>query len=969
MAEDWKADVVAGVERWAAVEGGPSRAATWVDLGTGVPPDDGRLVVDTRDRRVAFLDACLAGELGPEHERAYPVDELRDEAGVLLLRLPAGLPEESRHLWGRAEPVVGSLLDGLRAAEPASLAAALAEKRPAGAPTSEAEVDGLVEGQVEAFRACLSPGLRLVWAPPGTGRSPVLARAIEALVQEGKRVLLVSTVDAAVDETLDAAVARMSPEEGVAVRLGPAREPIAAEASREVDEECVAVAAELRTTVELAPEIERLRADLDGFDEPSYRIAAARVAAGHTLDELRPHLQEAEAAADVARRGVVAATTELREALDAQAVLGPVRDALEHQHLAVDGLVALEGRQRALQEERDKLAAQEPPGRRARRQHRRLVEAADAELLRFAAAATPGRRRWLDVQLQARAVIGEHARSDVDAADLRAADAEDAVAVADEGYRHAREVLIRLRGEVDAAEARGEPTEDDRRLVADSEARELPGRHAHLQELVDRLNGAAALAARHRELVDQARAVRADAEVALVREARVVATTLTRSRVHPALVDAEFDVVLVDDAGVAPLAEVLLVLCRATTTAVVFGDFLQLGPAVPDDPSPEAQQWVRATCFSHLGIESPADVDAHDSCVALTQQSRFGAGLRRLANETGYERLRDVAEPHTDIVLIDVSTIPDLAGVRPGSVDGRWSAAGAVLARALAERHVRDGPVGIVAPDVVQADVTLAALRDRDLIAGTAVGPVPALQGREFPTVVFDLVAGDGGPRTFGAGITLARDRLYLIADGVVDGPLRAAVERGEVRTWNAAALLGSAEPPAGDATFTEVSELLRADVHDGGELERHLGAAQRSVWVWAPWSADQNLGTLLGDAAGRGASVHVFASPDEELPPATGVTVVRSDHEHGRLVVVDGQAVLLGDTGRPVTMVGPAFAGRLLAELQAEWTGEPRTCSECGEPMEVRRGGTADVQWQCPQCQVGIPGQWLEVTASPAVS
>jgi hypothetical protein len=954
MAARWSAGAVAGVERWAAAEDGPDGASTWVDLGTAVPRDDGRLVVDARDRRVAFLDVCLAGERGPDHEPGHPVEELRDEAGVLVVRPQAGWPPECRHLWGRVGPVVGPLLEGLRAPGAAPLAKALARKRLAGSPTAATQADGLAEEQLEAFRACLSAGLRLVWAPPGTGKVQVLACAVEALVRAGRRVLLVAARDEAVDEVLEAAVARMSPEPGVVVRIGAGRDPAVAAASEEVDGECAAVAARLREIAALAPEVEHLRAELDGFDEPAYRIAAARVTAGHTLDELRPRLREAEAAAETARRAFVAAATELGEALEAQRVLGLVRDAFEHQRLAVEGLAALEARQRALQEERDALAGQEPEGMRARRQHRRLLDEAGAELRRFAAAAAAGRRRWLDVQLHARAVIGEHTRSEIADADRRAAEAEEAVAAADERYRSAREVMIRLRGEVDAAETRGAATDEDRRLVTDSVLRGLPERHARLYGLLHRRKDAAALEERHRELTDRARTLRAEAEERLVRDARVVATTLLRSRVHPALTAATFDVVLVDDAGAVPLAEVLLALRRAGTTAVVFGDFRQLGPAVPDDPAREVQRWVRATCFSHLGIADPADVDAREGCLALTGRSGLG---------TGYEQLREAAEAGTEIVLVDVSTVPGLAAARPGSVAGKWSAAGAVLACALAERHRRDGTVGVVAPDVVQADVTLAAFRDRGLVAATAVGPVRALQGREFATVVADLVAGDGGPQALGAGIAPARDRLYLIADGVADGPLREAVERGDIRTWSAAALLGVAEPPADDATFGEVAELLRAGVHGEEAFEGHAADARRSVWVWAPWPGDAD--AALEAAARRGVRVRVFAAPGEEVRAGT---VIRSDHGHGGLVVVDEQVVLLGAGERVVAVPGAAFAHRLLAELQAEWTGEPRPCDRCGEPMEVRRGDAADARWHCPGCDLAIPEQRHAPAETPVV-
>lgn len=76
---------------------------------------------------------------------------------------PPDPPEYSRH-------VLDGLLDRLRAAGPAPLAQALAERRLAGAPTSEAEADGLAGTQAEAVRACLSPGLRAVWARPAPAR-------------------------------------------------------------------------------------------------------------------------------------------------------------------------------------------------------------------------------------------------------------------------------------------------------------------------------------------------------------------------------------------------------------------------------------------------------------------------------------------------------------------------------------------------------------------------------------------------------------------------------------------------------------------------------------------------------------------------------------------------------------------------------------------------------------------------------
>jgi hypothetical protein len=45
----------------------------------------------------------------------------------------------------------------------------------------------LVGNQPDVYRACLSPGVRLVWGSPGTRKAQVLAWAIHDLVDNSKR--------------------------------------------------------------------------------------------------------------------------------------------------------------------------------------------------------------------------------------------------------------------------------------------------------------------------------------------------------------------------------------------------------------------------------------------------------------------------------------------------------------------------------------------------------------------------------------------------------------------------------------------------------------------------------------------------------------------------------------------------------------------------------------------------------------
>ena len=228
MAADWSAEVIEAVERWIATKPERGNVRELADIGPATPHRDGWLVLDLRASRTnpdSLGEPCFAGERGPDHEPSYPVEELRNVDGVLMLREPPGLPSQRRYLWARSMSprfLLEKLRDGLRPQAPRPWRRRWRRSGSAGTPTAGADAVGLLDAQAEAFRACLSPGVRLVWGPPGTGKTQVLARAIEELVRAGKRVLLVSTANVAVDNALHAVLPRLPQRPGVAIRVGPA---------------------------------------------------------------------------------------------------------------------------------------------------------------------------------------------------------------------------------------------------------------------------------------------------------------------------------------------------------------------------------------------------------------------------------------------------------------------------------------------------------------------------------------------------------------------------------------------------------------------------------------------------------------------------------------------------------------------------------------------------------------------------
>lgn len=1050
----WKAEAIGAIEHWLTLLPGSSGQQRWKPIGEAKDSAEaGWLVLDRRGDPIkldTLDDLCFAGDGGPDVATAYPIEAFRQVDGLLLVKEPHGLPKRSRTVWTKSMSVrllIEKLLSGLRESGKTPIADALAAGRLAtGSMRRIPEPPGLVGAQVDAYRACLSPGVRLVWGPPGAGKTKVLARAIEDLIEAGKRVLLVSTANVAVDNALHAVVKAMRPVRGIAVRVGPAQvaeiannpdvhlQQLVAAASTEVDGQLRTVGRQLAELDDVVGKIAALSEQVGDFDPASYRTALGRIENGRDFDELGQRIRDSEQVWEKASQQAAVKRTTAQHALSEWERISDARQALRKADELTAELnrLATDRKSKQVDVTSARLRLADARGWRATRKAKRALDNAVEALRTFDQLAESQQRQLSELIATHNASAQPVTRNYVATMDAELRSARTAADEADKAETAAQSQLRELRTRRQTVRDKGLPSDNDHEFVRRSLAADLPtifdqlerlrAQHRHTTTQRGKLEEV------HRQLVDRSRKLRRDAEGQLIEEAKLVATTLARSRMHPALAKANFDVVLVDEAGAATLAEVLLALCRATTTSVLFGDFLQLSPVqekkIKDSAHMQLRRWVLPNPFTHVGIRTPDDARDNPGCVTLLHQFRFGASLRQLANDVIYEVLRDAGElpgvaarPDTEIVLVDVASIGELAQIRRSGGSSGWWPAGLVLSRALAEHHLPiDGEVGIVTPYTVQRDATLAGLRDRGVVAGVSVGTVHAFQGREFPTVVFDLVedghgwvakarrdAGaweDDGVRLFGVGITRAQHRLYLISDlGAVSkaahGPLAALTQarrRGQVHLWSAAALLGLAEPKPEfvNSAFTQVSDMLRqlvtvTDISDEktfyAELQQQLRSATHRVWMWSPWISTRarQVVPLIAETIARGVDVRVFIRPDtdrnmakdwaqRELPAlfASGATVIRSDHEHRKIVVIDERIVLFGSLNPlsnslasntreiMLTLVGSEFAHRLLDELHAQDLGTVHSCSQCGRPCEVKRAGGKSTSWSwyCTSCR-----------------
>jgi hypothetical protein len=827
----WREEVDVVLQAWIASEGGGGKGGRrWqrVGLAREAGPS-GQFVVDVRSTGLTADQADDLRLAGSDAKRildeGFPVMDVTFEGELLRLRVAehASLPEA--HLWRhKQEPgfLLKKLREGIAGLTDAGLAGLLARGEPGGKPLSaQARVPAWLEnGQENAYRACLGKGLFLVWGPPGTGKTRVLRSAIGDLLAAGKRVLLVSGTNIAVDNALHETLKERQFAPGEIVRVGPPQLPEIANDPRvslplmvrdllaEVEQERRAAAGDLGEMNDRKERLEALQSQLAGFDPAAYDSAVVLLGRpGQSVAELSAALDRCVEAASQEVPALDSARATRDAALADVAAARPVRDYWT----AIDGLAAEQAEverdatraeARALKANNAALDAQDAaatltePNGKVRRRNRAAYAAAQQDLneklraldgLRAAADEARGiadaTRRDTGREIARLAAGAPLSREEIQRRDDDAALAEERV----RALERARHALLaerdRLSGALNAARAA-------QGLVAHCDQRGWPALHAEASEL----RGATArdsarrrsVQEHHDELQNKYEAMEKDARGEIIAAASLVATTLARFRIVKPVYEGAYDVVLIDEAGAASLPEVLLAVAKAGTCAVLLGDFMQLGPVLPSElersERPEIKKWLFTDAFRHCAIATPEQARRHPSCVVLDTQHRFGPDVTDLANRIAYGGLlkagagvRAHGEEDPELVLIDTDTLGDLTEVQreDGGVKGWW-AAGLLLSRVLVERHRDVGEeVGVVVPYGLQAEATLEALRDVEAGGPLAeVGTAHKFQGREFPVVVFDTVETRlGGPgwvarATLGDGNSWHRDgvRLFNVA-------------------------------------------------------------------------------------------------------------------------------------------------------------------------------------------------------------
>jgi hypothetical protein len=760
----WRDEIDTALQAWIEALGGSRGAQGWRRVGTARPTEQpGSYTVDIRGAELTADQVDSLRLAGPEEEsvrRGLPVMVAEADGELLRVRVAEFAAPAQLYLWRlKQQPtfLITALRDRLGDLTDAGFAGRLARGELGGIPAPVTS-PSLLAAQADAYRACLGSGLWLVWGPPGTGKTRVLQAAISDLITKGKRVLLVSGTNIAVDNALLGVVRARRHQLGDIVRVGPPQ-------LREIaDDPQVCLQLMMQTRLSQVEERRRnvamallemnrrherqsdLESRLAGFDLAAHESAVTLLAQpGHTVAQTSSAVAECELTAGQDQRAIEDARTERDKAAALAAAAEPDRALWatveeEEADLALVEEAARRAEARALVAhnacasiEEEIAVLRQPSGkvrlrdRGALRTVERRLDAKRPERDQLRADALSARRTADSFRQDAeRRIATLAAQTRISRDELR-----DRETIASEAQRLLTQLelaqsamldqLTRLRDDLVAARNAEE-------LVAACARRGWPEMYAQLEvarrEVTQDNERRPALEAQHTELHEEYGRLARDAQGEIIKAARLVATTLARFRTTKAVVDGKYDVVLIDEVGAATLPEVLLAVSKASECSVLLGDFMQLGPVLPSalDAKDRAdiRRWLMTDVFRHCGISTPAQALQHESCLVLDTQHRFGPHIMQLANLLAYDDVlkagagvRSHAEDDPEIVLIDTDGLGDLAQVHRIRRNSGWWAAGLLLARALVELHTENGEsTGVITPYAYQAQATLEALRD-----------------------------------------------------------------------------------------------------------------------------------------------------------------------------------------------------------------------------------------------------------------
>jgi len=285
-------------------------------------------------------------------------------------------------------------------------------------------------------------------------------------------------------------------------------------------------------------------------------------------------------------------------------------------------------------------------------------------------------------------------------------------------------------------------------------------------------------------------------KVSILSEAKLVATTLTKSYISKEIEKIDFDILIVDEVSMAPLPMLYWAASKAKKGITIVGDFKQLPPiAVADEET--AKKWLKRNIFNVLELDSVSKAVANPDKVKLLDiQYRMNPLISEIPRTWIYENmLKDDPSTKNKVVTDPLSgnapiCLVDTSSHNPwcSQLDsGRFNLISALISVTLAERILESTPnddisIGIITPYRNQARLILKIAKDKSLLdsKNLRINTVHSFQGGEETVIIFDCVEGLGAKKwsminefdniesaklLLNTALTRPEKKIYLVAN------------------------------------------------------------------------------------------------------------------------------------------------------------------------------------------------------------
>ena len=434
-----------------------------------------------------------------------------------------------------------------------------------------------------------------------------------------------------------------------------------------------------------------------------------------------------------------------------------------------------------------------------------------------------------------------------------------------------------------------------------------------------------------KELNEIRRELRA-AESQCVRNAKFVATTVSKAIVDKEIRNGAFDVVIFDEASMATIPQIAYAAKLARKNFVCMGDFRQLPPIVQSSK----ESPLNADIFQYCGITQAVDQGSNHKwlCLLDTQYrmhpeiADFAGrsiynGLLKSANGMTEKREKTVmAEPFAGRAMEFVDLSGTMSTCIKSSDDSHANVLSAFVTFSLALKAAQTQKVGIITPYHAQSRLLHAMVRDVNeleaLPHAIKCATVHQFQGSEEDVIVYDAVdcyrlpfpgaliastAGRYADRLFNVAMTRSKGKFICVANGSFmrnKGMSENLMFMQMLKSYRATApMIPEIIRPNDDLEkyyFDFVEKENQVD-----EFIKDLATARREVRIDIPDSpANSDINTTriaqaLAEAQSRGVKVFVRAESKKNLHPTLKYFAVENHYLTDPIALIDKTVTWFG--------------------------------------------------------------------------